>query len=380
MKKVTSKLYKAVKGKDGKCVLAKKQRSKKPKKRAKKPKRAAPPEERKPEDRRRKSKNKLEKEPEKGIVPKKKNKYSDLLEMASLASEIFNLKQEKKEEEKPKKIKAILSLIEDKEEQLRAARNKRFSSPVRGGKLKKGKKPIPVRIVPEPEPELTELDILRNNKLALKQKLEEDKKARYNRNVALNSKDSQQGLVLGERGLLGPPSKKVPGVNGKGVEEDGMYDYQIEKIMKKFPAFKGVIAADEIDTIPADKKVAFVMNTSNRDEPGEHWVSVMIDTSPNVRSAMYYDPFGWRASSLTKKAIKRLIKRIDPETMILYKWNKVKQQDINTNTCGLHSMNFLMKMLKGKSFIEATGYSPDKPKDQSKKFEAEVEKKFSELM
>ena len=159
-----------------------------------------------------------------------------------------------------------------------------------------------------------------------------------------------------------------------------MYDYQIEDIMKKYPAFKVVIAADEIKTLPSDDKVAFIMNTSNRDEPGEHWVSAIVDTSPHVRSVEYFNSFGKDASAKTKTSLKRLVERIEPETMLLYKWNKVKQQDTTTNTCGLHAMNFLMKRLKGKSFIEATGYSPKKPKDQTKKFEGEVERKFKELM
>ena len=58
----------------------------------------------------------------------------------------------------------------------------------------------------------------------------------------------------------------------------------------------------------------------------------------------------------------------------------VKQQNINSKLCGLHSINFLTKRLKGKSFIEATGYKPGNPKDQSKKFENEVESKFSEYL
>ena len=348
MKEVKSKVYKAVKGKDGKCVLVKKRRVK-PKKKIGVKKKSKPvvpiPQ---------KFKEK-EEEKEKPKTRRKKPTGFDLfVEAVTLGSTLSTKNKSKTQAQEGVPVKE---------------QNIQFGIP-EGFPTKGGKKPLPVRIVPDPVPPLTEFQMLRNQKLARKQKLEKDKKERYDRNVALNSKDSQQGLVLGEKGML----------SGKGVEEDGTYDYQIEKIMKKFPAFKGVIAADEIDSLPTDNKVAFVMNTAERNEEGEHWVSGIIDASHKVRSVMYFDPFGKQASRQTRASLKKLVGKMNPETMLLYKWNKVKQQDVSTNTCGLHAMNFLMKMLNGKSFIEATGYSPKKPKDQSKKFEAEVGRKFSELM
>jgi hypothetical protein len=39
-----------------------------------------------------------------------------------------------------------------------------------------------------------------------------------------------------------------------------------------------------------------------------------------------------------------------------------------------------MKRFNGKSFIEATGYKKGRKKDQSKKYEKEVNSKFSEMM
>lgn len=357
-------------------------------------------------------------------------------------------------------------------------------------KPKKQKEPLPVRIVPDPPPPPpTKAEIRAQEKAAKEAQLAADREARYNRNVALNAKESQQGLVLGEKGLLNPsfrkniiqgapkaaPEIKVEekednsqdlvdnynqlldilqnaeqtpkikqlrqrlrevrrkittegqeeeGVNeliqiiretikeldperakrlrvilsileeqkplqevqivqtGKGVKDEGMWDYEIENFMKKYPHFKGVISADEIKTIEPDKKVAFVMNTANRDEPGEHWVSVFINTDKNSRSVEYFDPFGQfgkRPSKKTLRDLQYLIDKINPPTKLLLKVNQVKQQNLRSNTCGLHAINFLIKRINGKSFIEATGYEPGKL-HKSAKYEREVARKFDQFM
>jgi len=275
--------------------------------------------------------------------------------------------------------------------------------------------PVKVKIEPEPlPPPPTKQEIKAQEKAALEAKLAEDREARYVRNKRFNKENSQgPAAVFGidncppvykeglkqfytAKDLAGFPddiirkyknqlitsctTKELQKIqSGKGVKEDGTWDHQIEDIMKKYPAFKGVIAADEIKTLPADKKIAFVMNTAKRSEPGEHWVSCLIDTSPNVRSIEYFDPFGKSASKKFIRDIRMLADKINSETYLLYKWNKIQQQDADTNTCGLHAMNFLMKRLKGKSFIDATGYNGRK-RDQTDKYEKEVTKKFRLLM
>lgn len=230
--------------------------------------------------------------------------------------------------------------------------------------------PLKVKVIPEIKPEPTEEE-------ELIVKLKDDKEQRYNRNVALNPKISQQGLVLGELGML---SGKTNSIKGDGVKEDGMYDNEIEDIMKKYPSFKGVIAADEISSLKVADKIGFIMNTADRNEVGEHWVACLIDTHPNVRSVEFFDPFGKRPTKKFLRDIKMLIDRINPPTMLLHKINRVQQQNITTNTCGLHSINFLIKRLNGKSFLEATGYKPGKKLDQSVKYEKEIDRKFSEYL
>lgn len=373
MKEVKSKVYKAVKGKDGKCILVKKKRVKPKTKKVKKPKTKVAPIQTRPPKRETVRERVIERE---SVKPKKER--TTILDVLAAAADVNKNRRkeerEEKEKKKPKKTERIRFTkqlrVEDFPEATRAA-----------GKKRGGKKPIPVRIVPDsPPPPPTEIETLMNRKAALNQKLEEDKKAKYDRNVALNAKESQQGLVLGERGLLSKSTKIIDEpINGKGVEEDGMYDYEIEDVMKKYPEFKGVIAADEIRSLPGKDKIAFIMNTADRDEPGEHWQSVLIDASPNVRAVEFFDSFGKPPPTKVKKDIKGLVNKMKPETMLLYKWNKVIQQNNNSNTCGLHAMNFLMKRLNGQSFIEATGYNKSKPKNQSRKYENEVSKKFTEF-
>ena len=266
----------------------------------------------------------------------------------------------------PKKFERCVKEVKKKQPNVNPYAICKFSMKKKGGhkKVEIAKQPIRVKVEPEPlPPPPTKAEIKAQEKAEKEAKLQADREERYQRNLKYNDKVTQQGIIA-----------------GKGVKEDGSWDYEIEDIMNKYPEFKGVIAADEIHTLPADKKVAFIMNTAKRSEPGEHWVSCLIDTRPHVRSVEYFDSFGHDGSSRFKRDIKMLVDKINPETYLLYKHNKVKQQDASTNTCGLHAMNFLMKRLRGRSFIEATGYKPGQKKDQSKKYEREVNSKFSEMM
>ena len=167
---------------------------------------------------------------------------------------------------------------------------------------------------------------------------------------------------------------------GQGVKDEGMWDFQIKKIMNKWPTFKGVIANDEIKKLKPENKMAFIINTADRDEPGEHWQAVLLDASPNVRAVEFFDSFGRKPSNRQVRDLKDLVDRLNPDHMLLFKQNRVKHQHPTSNTCGLHSINFLTKRLKGKSFIEATGYTPGGKNNKAKKFEGEVEKKFSEYL
>lgn len=153
------------------------------------------------------------------------------------------------------------------------------------------------------------------------------------------------------------------------TDEDGLYDVQIDDLMKDYPCYKGTFADDELDSIPVSKKMCWVGNTDTKNGYGKHWYAVYIDGS----DCMYYDPFGDEPSDRFVKQLSNLIQKINPERYLKLKINSVKNQDINSTNCGFHAIAFLNKIHNGKDFKTATGYIEPKI-DNSKEFEENIEK------
>lgn len=159
-----------------------------------------------------------------------------------------------------------------------------------------------------------------------------------------------------------------PSGNGKNRQKakDTLYDDQIDNIMRNLTkpedGFKGVFAADEITTdllktiSPTDKKVSWIQNLSPRKDSGSHWVAIFIDPL-NDRSLEYYDSYGDEPSRKFMRDIKYVINKIDPNTYLKYKINRIKEQRENSSDCGYHSMQFLLQRIAGKKFKECTPYS-----------------------
>jgi len=160
-----------------------------------------------------------------------------------------------------------------------------------------------------------------------------------------------------------------------GKKFGGLYNDQIEKIMDRYPRFEGVYAADEITDLPNKKKMGFVMNLDKSNKKGSHWVAVYIDTDKD-RSVEYYDSYGDEPSKDFMKKIKEVIDRIDPDTYLKFKVNKIKQQSSNSNNCGIFAIKFLMDRFQGKKFVDCTGYSDVK---NGEKMAEELKHKFEKF-
>lgn len=152
--------------------------------------------------------------------------------------------------------------------------------------------------------------------------------------------------------------------------EDGLYNTQIEKMMKPFHkyGFKGVISADEmsklIPHIRKGEKISFIMNLDKSTQPGSHWVAVYLD--PN-ESLEYYDSFGREPPESFNKDILFLINKIHPDVYLKYKVNKIIDQSSTSKNCGFFAMKFLLDRYKGIPFKDCTGYN------NAKKGEKEIE-------
>jgi len=126
----------------------------------------------------------------------------------------------------------------------------------------------------------------------------------------------------------------------------------------KDKGFFGVIGSNEINTIPNQKRVGFVMNTDPNYKSGKHWVGVYIDARPHGDQVLeYYDSFGDPPSDSFMKDIKNLIDKINPNVYLKFKINRIKHQSVSSENCGYFAMKFLMDRFNDKDWKDCSGYS-----------------------
>jgi len=144
---------------------------------------------------------------------------------------------------------------------------------------------------------------------------------------------------------------------GQGGDiDDGLFDSEIEKIMKSVKGFKGVIPSDKVSTIDCTDKCSFIMNLDNSKEPGSHWVAVYIDLDKD-KEVDYYDSFGRPPTASFVKDITTLVEKLKPPHMLKFKVNTVVNQKATTGTCGFMAINFIKARNSGQTFKEATSYT-----------------------
>lgn len=173
------------------------------------------------------------------------------------------------------------------------------------------------------------------------------------RNVSSNRKLDDDDLddILEDK-----DGKKANGKNKKA--KGGLFDYQIEEMMQPFnkDGFAGVIASDEIHKLPTKKRMGFVMNLDKSNQPGSHWVAVYIDADRD-KSIEYYDSYGKEPPKSFLKQIKSLVNKINPDSYLKFKVNKIVDQRANSDTCGWFAQKFLIDRFNGVPFKDTTGFS-----------------------
>jgi hypothetical protein len=156
---------------------------------------------------------------------------------------------------------------------------------------------------------------------------------------------------------------------GAGFADDGLFNTQIDQMMKQVPGFLGTYAIDQISNIkiPNNKHFSFIMNTQPFPKDG-HWVAVIVSPS----TIEYFDPFGEEPS----KRFYREMKKILPSSIYQNKINRIKQQLDTTNTCGFHAMKFIAERQKGRSWKGVSGFETI---DKSKKGEKDLKPFISKI-
>ena len=167
------------------------------------------------------------------------------------------------------------------------------------------------------------------------------------------------GRNLEEESYMEPP-----GGEGKGGGDDGLYNDQIETIMKKrIKNFVPVVASDKVDELllhvePGDKFFAAVVNTEPSESSGRHWRCIVIDSRDDFPSVEYFDPLAENKQPEDKliSVMKRICKIMSPEKYCKFKYNKLRRQSFLTSNCGMHVMKFIEDRFNGIPFSEASGY------------------------
>jgi len=143
------------------------------------------------------------------------------------------------------------------------------------------------------------------------------------------------------------------------VDKEGISTEEVESIMRRYNHVTiPVIPSDMIHTIragPLTKEVYFVMNLDPSTKPGSHWVAVAISNLD--KSIMYYDSLCIHPTHQILQDLKRLAIKMDREHMFKFKFNTVRDQSKSSGRCGFFAIQFLHKIMNGKSFKEASMYN-----------------------
>lgn len=184
------------------------------------------------------------------------------------------------------------------------------------------------------------------------------------------------------------------GMTGTGKTIPPISNFGLERLLAPYrqDGFVGVIASDQIMTLQKYVNrgdiLAFIMNLSPSGTEGTHWIAVWINFTNNKYGAPevdYFDPLGDPAKPETIKDLMALVsRRIGFQVLPKFKENRIRQQRLNSNTCGYIAAQFLRRMFAGEDFAEATNYTISKSEDEARKLLVQEKqvggKKFGYLM
>jgi hypothetical protein len=99
---------------------------------------------------------------------------------------------------------------------------------------------------------------------------------------------------------------------------------------------------------------AFILNTSNKNETGEHWLSIIINNSKAKKEILFFDSFGRDPEEFKKETrnnLKYILKYLQKELKCDIKINKLKYQDEKSNHCGDYCIYYIMSYINKTSRI-----------------------------
>lgn len=132
-------------------------------------------------------------------------------------------------------------------------------------------------------------------------------------------------------------------------------DFVVKQYEKRNTNFKyiGAHPADYFDITKWDitdlqtkDLIGIVFNLDTHDQPGSHWVCLMID---NIKQTIeYFDSAGEAPTKYIKYFIKKLLKTKQFRDYTFKRNKKIHQKE--NSECGIYCLNYIIERLNGKSF------------------------------
>lgn len=199
---------------------------------------------------------------------------------------------------------------------------------------------------------------------------EEEFKEKPKLNAIANIKDKKnkwnEQLQNAKPYIFGHNDFKNYGDGKNNNLQDGLYNTEIDNIMKPFKWFIGTIPFNELDNLLKNTslmKFSFIMNTANMNDNNNvmhHWIAFYIDLK-NECSIEIYDPLARiQKDKIKYNKIKHILKRyVENNKIQCYvklKDNKIPQQN-KSSLCGFLCIRFLLARNNNIPFKKITNYS-----------------------
>ena len=110
------------------------------------------------------------------------------------------------------------------------------------------------------------------------------------------------------------------------------------------------------------------MNTDRSDQEGAHWLGLYVDLEDS-KQVCFYDSFGRPTPKPVLEVLKKFVNKMNLPYMIKYKSNRIVQQALSSNRCGLHVARFLIGMFKTGNFEQSTDFDVKHGEGEAKKDE-----------
>jgi hypothetical protein len=139
-------------------------------------------------------------------------------------------------------------------------------------------------------------------------------------------------------------------------EHIGMGRGEIKDENNRIPLMRERYRFENLNKIKKSK-FGLVVNLDTSGKPGSHWVALFVDLSKG--DIFFSDSVGYPPNKYIKAYMNRIaefLKKRGLEPNI--KINKTKHQNKDSE-CGVYSINFILRLLKGESFEEISGNKLD---------------------